>query len=187
LATIVLWIAALAVVAFVAVPAWRAWRSEQVIRRLGQGAWTAGLLAAGGGVIVFWAFVELGTWETLTASTGQTPPEWMLWFALAVLGPVAILVRKLPALGPVQTPMGWAAERLDTGGVLTALVVLGVSAILYAWSVSTLWDAARDENSSGWDWIGLALVVVATLLGFTYALFQRWRGRGQPLSSLSSQ
>jgi predicted acylesterase/phospholipase RssA len=187
LATIVLWIAALAVVAFVAVPAWRAWRSEQVIRRLGQGAWTAGLLAAGGGVIVFWAFVELGTWETLTASTGQTPPEWMLWFVLAVLGPVAILVRKLPALGPVQTPMGWAAERLDTGGVLTALVVLGASAILYAWSVSTLWDAARDENSSGWDWIGLVLVVVATLLGFTYALFQRWRGRGQPLSSLSSQ
>jgi len=188
LATIVLWIAMLAVAAFVAVPAWRAWRSEQVIRRLGQGAWTAALLAAGGGVIVLWAFVELGAWETLTASTSQPPPpEWMLWLVLATLGPVAILVRKLPALGPVKTPIGLAADHLDTGGVLTALVVLVASAILYAWSVSTLWDAARADNGGGWDWIGLILIVVATLLGLAYALFQHWRGRGQPLSSTSSE
>lgn len=186
LSTIVLWIAALAVIGFAAVPAWRAWRSEQGIRRLGQGAWTLALLAAGGAVIVGWAWSELGAWETLTASTGPTPPEWMLWLVLAALGPVAILLRKLPALGPVQTPIGWAADRLDTGGVLTTLVILVASAILYGWSVSTLWDDARGDDGGGWEWTGLVLIVVATLLGLAYALFQRWRGRGQPLSSSSS-
>jgi hypothetical protein len=187
LATIVLWIATAAVAGFVAVPAWRAWRSEQVIRKLGQGAWTSALLATGGGVIVLWALVELGAWETLTASTGKTPPEWMLWFVLAVLGPAAIILRKLPALGPVQTPIGWASDRLDTGGVLTAGLVLFTSAILYGWSVSTLWDDARGDNGGGWEWAGLILIAAATLLGLAYAVFQRWRSRGQPLSLTSSE
>jgi hypothetical protein len=111
----------------------------------------------------------------------------MLWLVLAALGPVAILLRKLPALGPVQTPIGWAADRLDTGGVLTTLVVLVASAILYGWSVFTLWDDARGDDGGGWEWTGLVLIVVATLLGLAYALFQRWRGRGQPLSSSLSE
>jgi predicted acylesterase/phospholipase RssA len=177
LATIVLWIAVLAVLGLVAVPSWRAWRAEQGIRKVGQGAWAIALLVAGGLVAAGYAWWEFGTWETLTASTGPTPPEWMLWLVLATLGPAAYLLRRIPSIGPARGPFGTTFDRLDTGGALTALAVFVASAVLYGWSVATLWGDARDDSGGSWQWVGVVLVALATLLGIAYALFHRWRGR----------
>ena len=176
LATIVLWIAALAVLGLVAVPGWRAWRAKQAIRKLGQGAWAVALLVAGGLVAAGYAWSEFGTWETLTASTGPTPPEWMLWLVLATLGPATYLLRRLPSIGPAPAPFGRTIDRLDTGGAVTALAVFAASAALYGWSIWTLWGDARDDDGGTWQWVGLALVALATLLGIAYALLHRWRG-----------
>jgi predicted acylesterase/phospholipase RssA len=175
LATIVLWIAALAVLALVAVPAWRAWRADQGIRKLGQSVWAVALLIAGGLVAAGYAWWKFGTWETLTASTGPTPPEWMLWLVLATLGPATYLLRRLPSIGPASAPFGRTIDGLDTGGAVTALVVFVASAMLYGWSVGTLWGDARSDDGGAWQWVGLVLVALATLLGIAYALFHRWR------------
>jgi predicted acylesterase/phospholipase RssA len=177
LATIVLWIAALAVLGLVAVPSWRAWRAKQGTRKLGQGAWAIALLVAGGLIAASYAWWEFGTWETLTASTGPTPPEWMLWLVLATLGPAAYLVRRLPSVGPARVLFGRTINRLDTGGALTAFAVFVASAVLCGWSVVTLLGDARDDDGGIWQWVGVVLVALATLLGIAYALFHRWRRR----------
>ena len=148
LATIVLWIAALAVLGLVAVPGWRASRTDQGIRKLGQGIWAIALLVVGGLVAGGYAWLEFGTWETLTASTGPTPPEWMLWLVLATLGPAAYFLRRLPSIGPVRAPLGRTIDRLDTGGAVTALAVFAASAALYGWSVWTLWGDAREATEA---------------------------------------
>ena len=148
LATIVLWIAALAVIGLVAVPGWRASRTDQGIRKLGQGIWAIALLVVGGLVAGGYAWLEFGTWETLTASTGPTPPEWMLWLVLATLGPAAYFLRRLPSIGPVRAPLGRTIDRLDTGGAVTALAVFAASVALYSWSVWTLWGDARTATEA---------------------------------------
>ena len=60
---------------------------------------------------------------------------------------------------------------------MTALAVFVASAVLYGWSVATLWGDARGDNGGTWQWVGLVLVAFATLLGIAYALLHRWRGR----------
>jgi hypothetical protein len=105
----------------------------------------------------------------------------MLWLVLAALGPVAILLRRLPVLTRVRTPIGYAADRLDTGGALTALVVFAASATIYGWSVWKLFDEGPGDERGWWEWVGVGLLLLATIAAFSYALFQRWRGKAQPV------
>jgi len=94
----------------------------------------------------------------------------MLWLVLATLGPAAYFLRRLPSIGPVRAPFGRTIDRLDTGGAVTAFVVFVASAVLYGWSLGTLWGDARGDDGGSWQWVGLVLVALATLLGIAYAL-----------------
>ena len=174
---IVLWIAALAIVGFAVVPLWRAVRTDSAVRRIGQGAWALFFLVLGGGLVAYHAVREVGVWDTLTAAPEPAPPTWMLWLVFVVLGPGAALVRRLPMI-PRSEVLGRAIDRLDTGGAVTALLVLAASIAIGWWSVDRLL-AGWDEG--GWHQLGPLLAAFAALAGLIYALLGRWRGVASPL------
>jgi predicted acylesterase/phospholipase RssA len=132
LSLIVLWIAALAVVGFAAVPAWRAFRTDSPLRLIGQGAWAAFFLVLGGGLVAYHSVRDIGFWDTLTAAPEPAPPRLMLVLVLVALGPGAAAVRRLPMIPRIEV-LGRAIDRLDTGGAVTALLVLAASGAIGWW------------------------------------------------------
>lgn len=179
LSLIVLWIAALGIVGFAAVPAWRAIRSDQWVRQVGQGGWAAFFLVAGGGAVAFHAVRRLGFWDTLTAAPEPAPHWLLLTLVLAILGPGAAAVRRLPML-PQKEVLGRVIDRLDTGGAVTALLVLAASLAIGWWSVDRL-AAGWDDGGWGWHRYGPVIAGIAVLVGLYYALRGRWRGVATPL------
>jgi predicted acylesterase/phospholipase RssA len=175
---IVLWIAALAIVGFAAVPAWRAVRTDAPLRLIGQGAWAVALVVLGGGLVAYHTVREIGFWDTLTAAPEPAPPGSMLLLVLAALGPGAAAARRLPMIPRVEV-LGRAIDRLDTGGVVSALLVLAASGAIGWWSVTRL-VAGWDEG--GWHRYGPALAAIAAAGALWYALFGRWRGLASPLA-----
>ncbi len=175
---IVLWIAALAIVGFAAVPAWRAVRTDSPLRLIGQGAWAVSFLVLGGGLVVYHAVREIGLWDTLTAAPEPAPPGMLLVLVFAALGPGAVVARRLPMIPRVEV-LGREIDRVDTGGAVTALLVLAASIALGWWSVDRL-VAGLDEG--GWHLYGPVLAAIAALAGLLYALFGRWRGVASPLA-----
>jgi hypothetical protein len=89
----------------------------------------------------------------------------------------ALVAANATLAGPARAPFGRTIDRLDTGGAVTAFVVFVASAVHYRWSVGTRWSDARGDDGGAWQWLGVVLVALATLLGIAYALFHRWRGR----------
>jgi hypothetical protein len=79
---------------------------------------------------------------------------------------------------PRKEVLGRAIDRLDTGGAVTALLVLAASGAIGWWSVDRL---AEGWDEGGWHVYGALFAGVAAVLGLYYALFGRWRGVGTPL------
>jgi hypothetical protein len=150
------------------VPGLRAWRVKARKRRLGEGAWAVGLLAAGAlAAVLLTRFVGKLSWERLlTAPGADSPPSTVLAICLALaLG---------APLGGILAAGRSAADTLLSsrfGGTFASILVIVVAGVLVGFTVNPV---ASAFNEAAWWRVVIAALAIGGAPGLAIGyLFRR--------------
>ena len=162
------WVCLLAVLGLFAVPALRVFRTRRVKRGAVQGAYTLGLLTAGGGILFVEAIVRRGMAEALTTwSAPQFAPSW-------VLGTVAVAggLHVASSSGAFLRVTALLHKPLKSKIAPTSIVLGGAGLLLGFYAAKN--GLPHSWPDDGWARLAVILAALAPIFSLTYVRI--WAG-----------